>query len=174
MTWIRTFHLGMIYCLLISVIVNAIVGFVLSCININNYRTAIVSGSTMKEGMTPSSRIDLSHNYSKIGSDYPRSRRVKFDESALKKIHKPPTPYGDDPRKAGNKTDVSRGGLPYPIPEMKRQANMSQLDKAKLKGDYQTTNEDLGRSDIVPFGSSARFAGIHQDLSPLVGITSAK
>lgn len=139
----------------------------------------------IKEGMAPAHRFGLASSYAKIPSERPRRVRFENDQSS-QPSQKPQTKdvkegmrnvnLYPDPIKAGNKTNYARGGLPPPDAlneQMKKPARLDALEMAKLHGDDQAHDADGGRSDIVPMGTSARFAGQYQNLSPLVGITSA-
>ena len=134
-----------------------------------------------KETMSPAQRLHLAHAYSKIGSEY--NNKSKYD-TALKnptngrrKIKGSIKLY-DNVEKAGNPMNVARGGVPMNYEKKSMQGksnNMQALDNATLNGNYGPASDPIGgKSDIVKVGNSTRMAGVNQDLSAFVGITSAK
>ena len=144
-----------------------------------------------KEGMAPAQRFHLAHAYSKIGSDYPQKPKElnkidnynKFDTTlknptnGRRKLKNGFKLY-NDVEHAGNPMSVARGGMPmnYELKnKLGKNANMQALDVATLNGNYgNPPDPNGGKSDIVPLGNSTRMAGSKQDLSPFLGITSAK
>lgn len=138
------------------------------------------SQSNTKEGMSPAQRLHLAHAYSKIGTDY--GNKNKYD-TALKnptngRRIKGSIKLYDNVEKAGNFTNVARGGMPMNYEKKAMQGksnNMQALDNATLNGNYGPDSDPIGgKSDIVRVGNMTRMAGAKQDLSPFLGITSAK
>lgn len=168
-------------------IITIIMVIIAICLSLLQSVVTIHHTQGIKEGMAPAHRFGLASSYAKIPSERPR--RVRFEnDSKPKQEQQSQSQTKDvkegmrnvnlypDPIKAGNKTNYARGGLPPPDAlneQMKKPARLDALEMVKLYGDDQAHDADGGRSDIVPMGTSARFAGQYQNLSPLVGITSA-
>ena len=173
-------------------IITIIMVIIAICISLLQSVVTIHHTQGIKEGMAPAHRFGLASSYAKIPSERPRRVRFENDQQQQpKQEHQQQSQQSKtkdvkegmrnvnlypDPIKAGNKTNYARGGLPPPDAlneQMKKPARLDALEMAKLHGDDQAHDADGGRSDIVPMGTSARFAGQYQNLSPLVGITSA-
>lgn len=150
-----------------------------------------VSPSTpeQKEGMAPAQRFHLAQAYSKIPTEQPKREGLKLPgnefDTALKSPSNGRRKTRDgiklyaDPMKAGNPMSVARGGLPmnYELKKnLGKNANMEVLDtNVHLNGaQLPPTGPEFGKSDIVPYGTSSRMAGVNQNLSSLTGITSSK
>ena len=134
-----------------------------------------------KESMSPAQRIHLAHAYSKIGSEYNNKNKydttLKNPNNDKRKLRNNMKIYNNI-EKAGNPMNVARGGVPMNYEKKAMQGksnNMQALDNATLNGTYGPASDPIGgKSDIVKVGNSTRMAGINQDLSAFVGITSAK
>lgn len=141
------------------------------------------SSTDLKEGMSPAQRIHLAKAYSKISSDRykkqeednPRSDKydtsLKNPTNGRRKIRGGIKLY-DNIEKAGNPTNVARGGVPLDYNKKSMQGksnNMQALDNATFNGAFvKPADIQGGKSDIVPYGSISRMAGVNQDLSPLM------
>ena len=155
----------------------------------NRIKPCPSSNPEMKEGMAPAQRFHLAQAYSKIPSEQPNRESLSVPGNEYDTALKNPSngrrktrggiKLYDDPMKAGNPMSVARGGLPmnYELKKnLGKNANMEVLDtNARLNGpQLPPTNPDFGKSDIVPYGTSSRMAGVNQNLSSLTGITSSK
>lgn len=147
------------------------------------------STSETKEGMAPAQRFHLAQSYAKIPTEQPKKEGMKVPGNEFDTALRNPsngrrkTREGlklyDDPMKAGNPMSVARGGMPmnYELKKnLGKNANMEVLDNnAHLNGpQLPPTGPEFGKSDIVPYGTSSRMAGVNQNLSSLTGITSSK
>lgn len=147
----------------------------------NTSQTITNNNNTSKESMSPAQRIHLAKAYSKITSESnPRDNKydtvLKNPSNEKRKIRN--SKLYNNIEKAGNPTNVARGGVPMDYDKKAIQgksSNMEALDNATFNGTYGNPNDSIGgKSDIVPYGNSPRMAGMNQDLSPFLGITSAK
>lgn len=145
--------------------------------------------SETKEGMAPAQRFHLAQSYAKIPTEQPNKEGMKVPGNEFDTALRNPSngrrktrggiKLYDDPMKAGNPMSVARGGMPmnYELKKnLGKNANMEVLDNnAHLNGpQLPPTGPEFGKSDIVPYGTSSRMAGVNQNLSSLTGITSSK
>lgn len=152
--------------------------FVIVCVLINKSNGICTSVPQQKEGMSPSQRVYLAQKFSQVPAEkytrHEQSRPTPLDNATVnmkRKLKRNTFNLYPNPERAGNPTNVARGGMPslsHTGVKITKNGNMAALNGAKMNGYTNNTSPTAGNSDIVSYENTNRMSGPNMNVNGIM------